>query len=132
MIFTIDTENNINACESAPAEQDGLNLFATEKEFTKATAEWPIPRLVETWNSFAGTPPFGELKPVKKFTDRKTAIGRIWTAIQKLAPVAEGSVQAPVAPAALVVPKKKAPKGKLAKQVKADGEQETPRAGTGA
>jgi hypothetical protein len=58
MILTIDTENNINACESAPAAQDGLIVFATEKEFTKATAEWPIPRLVETWNGFAGTPPF--------------------------------------------------------------------------
>src|ERR1035441_1697391 len=107
MIFTIDRDNNISAHENAPAEQDGLNLFATEKEFTKATAEWPIPRLVETSNSFAGTPPFGELKPVKKFTDRKTAIGRIWTAIQKLAPVAEASVQAP---AAFAAPKTKAPK----------------------
>ena len=127
MIFTIDTENNINACESAPAAQDGLVAFATEKEFTKATAEWPIPRLVETWNSFAGTPPFGELKPVKKFTDRKTAIGRIWTAIQKLAPAVEASVQAP---AAFAAPKTKAPKAKVGKPVKADGEQKAPRAGT--
>src|ERR1039458_8236494 len=115
MIFTIDTENNINACESAPAAQDGLVAFATEKEFTKATAEWPIPRLVETWNSFAGTPPFGELKPVKKFTDRKTAIGRIWTAIQKLAPAVEASVQTPAACAALAAPKRKEPKARVAK-----------------
>jgi hypothetical protein len=28
--------------------------------------------------------PFGDLKPVKKFTDRKTAVTRIWQAIQKL------------------------------------------------
>jgi hypothetical protein len=38
------------------------------------------------WNSFAGVAGFGaDLKPVQKFTDRKTAIKRIWTAIQKLA-----------------------------------------------
>src|ERR1039457_4005216 len=130
MIFTIDTDNNISAHENAPAEQDGLNLFATEKEFTKATAEWPIPRLVETWNSFAGTPPFGALKPVKKFTDRKTAIGRIWTAIQKLAPVAEASVPAPVALAALAAPKKKVPKAKVAKPAQSNGEKKAPRDGT--
>ena len=144
MIFTIDTENNINACESDPAEQDGLNLFATEKEFTKATAEWPIPRLVQTWNSFAGTPPFGELKPVKKFTDRKTAIGRIWTAIQKLAPVAEASVQATAAVATLAAPSrvKKAPqaakpakarqvpKARAPKAKRPVGEPKIPRAGS--
>jgi hypothetical protein len=127
VIFTIDTENNITACESTPAAPDGLIVFATEKEFTKATAEWPIPRLVETWNSFAGTPGFDELKPVKKFTDRKTAIGRIWTAIQKLVPVAEASLQAP---AALAAAKTKAPKAKVAKPAQSNGEKKAPRAGT--
>ena len=77
MILTIDTENNINACESAPAAQDGLIVFATEKEFTKATAEWPISRLVETWNSFAGVAPFDDLKSVKKFENRTKATKRI-------------------------------------------------------
>ena len=40
--------------------------------------------LVDIWNSFAGAPPFGDLKPIKKFTDRKSAAGRIWKAIQVL------------------------------------------------
>ena len=44
----------------------------------------PITRFVEVWNAFAGAPPFGDLKPVKKFTDRKTAVARIWKAIQTL------------------------------------------------
>jgi len=88
MIFTIDSDNEIVAHETAPAAQDGMILFATEKEFTKATAEWPISRLVETWNSFSGTPGFDTLKPVKKFENRKIAVARIWTAIQKLAPAA--------------------------------------------
>jgi len=30
--------------------------------------------------------PFDDLKPVRKFTDRKTAIARLWKAIQRLAP----------------------------------------------
>jgi hypothetical protein len=56
--------------------------FATE--LTKLSADWPITRFVEVWNAFAGAPPFGDLKPVKKFTDRKTAVTRIWKAIQTL------------------------------------------------
>jgi hypothetical protein len=89
--FVIDTDNNITAFA---ALEDALNYrigstegtFASEKELAKLTSQWPIGRFVETWNSFAGVPPFGDLKPVKKFTDRKTAVGRIWRAIQALTP----------------------------------------------
>jgi hypothetical protein len=35
-------------------------------------------------NSFAGAPPFADLKEVKKFTDRRTALARIWNAAQRL------------------------------------------------
>jgi len=48
--------------------------------------EWPISRLIDAWNSFAGVAPFQELKPIKKFTDRKSAVARIWAAIQRLSP----------------------------------------------
>ena len=41
--------------------------------------------MAEIWNSFAGVAPFSELKPVKKFTDRKAGAGRIWQAVQRLA-----------------------------------------------
>jgi Protein of unknown function (DUF3489) len=41
---------------------------------------------VDTWNSFASVAPFHELKPVKKFTDRKAAVARIFKAIQRLSP----------------------------------------------
>lgn len=89
--FVIDTDSNITAFA---ALEDALNYrvgsaegtFASEKELAKLTSQWPIGRFVETWNSFAGVPPFGDLKPVKKFTDRKTAVGRIWRAIQALTP----------------------------------------------
>src|ERR1019366_9561278 len=82
--FAIDTDNNITAHAAMPAAQDNLVVFASQKELSKATAEWPISRLVEVWNSFAGAPGFDDLKPVKKFTDRKTAASRIWKAIQVL------------------------------------------------
>ena len=82
--FTLDTDNNITAHDAPPAAQDNVVAFATEKELTKLSADWPITRFVEVWNAFAGAPPFGDLKPVKKFTDRKTAVARIWKAIQTL------------------------------------------------
>ena len=84
MYFTIDSDNNITAHETAPAAQDGVLVFASEKGLAKAAAEWPISRLVEVWNSFAGVPPFGDLKPVKKFENREKATKRIWAAIQEL------------------------------------------------
>ena len=95
--FTIDTDNNITAFAAAEQVSEGQDRFATEKEFANLSADWPITRFAEVWNGFAGAPPFGDLKPVKKFTDRKTALGRIWRAIQALTPTAAPEV-APVAP----------------------------------
>ena len=52
---------------------------------------------MDTWNSFAGVAPFDELKPVKKFTNRKAAVGRIWQAVTRRS--ADGAQPAPdVAP----------------------------------
>jgi hypothetical protein len=106
--FTI-AENNITAFDPAARVPEGQDSFTTEKEFAKLSSEWPISRFAELWNSFAGVPPFGDLKPVKKFTDRKTAVARIWKAVQTLTP-------APAPQAAPVAPKKaKAPKNATAK-----------------
>ena len=96
--FTIDSENNIAAHAGIPAGADNLQSFATEKELAKLTAEWPGTRLVDIWNSFAGVAPFDDLKPVKKFTNRKAAVARIWAAVQRLS--ADGAQPAAdVAPA---------------------------------
>jgi hypothetical protein len=84
--FTIDTENNIAAHAAVPTNLDNLQAFAAEKELAKLSAEWPGSRLLEVWNSFAGIAPFTELKPVKKFTNRKAAVARIWAAVQRLSP----------------------------------------------
>jgi hypothetical protein len=98
--FTISTDNNISAFATPEAAQDTLALgalaFASPKELGKLAADWPTGRLVEIWNTFAGVAPFGDLTPVKKFTDRKTAVTRIWQAIQKLAsPAPEAAHNAP-------------------------------------
>ncbi len=84
--FTIDPDNNITALVEVPADADRSTTFSTEKELAKLVAEWPISRLIDAWNSFAGVAPFQELKPIKKFTDRKSAVARIWAAIQRLSP----------------------------------------------
>src|SRR5580704_5759526 len=91
--FTIDSDNNITAHAGLPASADNLQSFATAKDLAKLAADWPATRLVEIWNSFAGVAPFDNLKPVKKFTNRKGAIARIWEAVQRLS--ADAAQQAP-------------------------------------
>ena len=100
--FTIDADNNITAYAAPEQAQDalalGAQIFTSQKDLAKLAADWPTSRLVETWNGFAGMPGFDDLKPVKKFTDRPTAVNRIWQAIQKLAPAAhQGAQDAPEA-----------------------------------
>ena len=113
MRFAIDTENTITTFPAAAQIPEGQEHFGTEKELAAASAGWPADRLVQIWNSFAGVAGFGaDLKPVKKFTDRKSAIARIWKAIQKLdgAPTETSTTEAAAAPA-------KAPKAaKVAKK----------------
>jgi hypothetical protein len=96
--FTINAENNITALAGLPADADESQSFSTAKELAKLTAEWPVSRLADAWNGFAGVVPFDDLKPVKKFTSRKAAVARIWEAVRRLSgDVAEAAV--PVAPA---------------------------------
>jgi hypothetical protein len=97
--FAIDTDNNITAFTAAEQVPEGQDRFATGKEFAKLSSDWPLTRFPEIWNAFAGVVPFDGLKPVKKFTDRKTAVARIWKAIQALTPT-------PAQQAAPVTPKK--------------------------
>ena len=104
--FTISSDNNITAYSSA-AEAKGqpdAEVFSSAKELGSLAGNWPGSRLVEIWNALPGQ------KPVKKFTSRKTAVNRIWAAIQHLNP--NGDAQAPtVAP-------KKAKSGKRGRKAK--------------
>ena len=119
-LFAIDTDNTITAFPAAEQIPEGQEQFASEKELAKLAANWPADRLVNIWNSFAGVAGFGaDLKPVKKFTDRKTAVKRIWTAIQKLdapaAPETTATETAATAPKAAKGAPKKAKATKAAK-----------------
>jgi Protein of unknown function (DUF3489) len=88
--YTIDTENSITAHASKQEAGEG-ETFGTQQELASLVAEWPANRLIEVWNGIPG------LTPVKKFTDRKSAVARIWKAIQSLGggSPAETASQAP-------------------------------------
>src|SRR5580700_8007758 len=120
--FTIDSANNIAVFasqeEATAAKINSAEYFGSARELNKLAGSWPTNRLVEVWNSFAGVTPFDNLKPVKKFKDRKTAVTRIWDAIQRLVPSVPP--QAPdVAPA----------KGKRDKDAKKGTKRDTARPG---
>ena len=113
-LFSIDADNTITTFAAAEQIPEGQEHFATEKELAAAASNWPSDRLVQVWNSFAGVAGFGaDLKPVKKFTDRKSAVARIWKAIQKLDGAAEAeATTAPEASSTAASAKApKAPKG---------------------
>ena len=81
MTFVIDADNNITAyaADTAPAGAE-LKLsehpFGSEKELANLAGTWRGARLIEIWNSLPGA------TPVKKFTDRKKAVARIWKSIK--------------------------------------------------
>lgn len=80
--FVIDSANSAKAYASAKQARqcrDGT-YFATEKDFASISADWPMLRLVAIWNKLPGA------KTVGKFTDRRTALRRLWAAIHILAP----------------------------------------------
>src|SRR5947208_16105113 len=78
MLFHLTTDDHIGIInEQGPAEahSDGTT-FASEQHFHELAKEWPMKRLVEIWNRLPG------VEAVARFTDRKTAIRRIWRALQ--------------------------------------------------
>jgi hypothetical protein len=84
--FSISSENEITAfasvAEARQAATEGTAVFNTEETLMAAANDWPGARLVEIWNSLPG------VTPVRKFTNRRVAVERIWKAIQQLQPVA--------------------------------------------
>ena len=78
--FVIDATNNAKAYPSGGAarkSRDGIP-FATEGALRSLSAEWPVSRLVAVWNRLPGA------RPVRKFTNRETALRRLWKALQEL------------------------------------------------
>ena len=80
--YTIDKENNMSAFASMTEakNQPMTERFSSAKELGRLGKKWPASRLVEVWNGLPG------VTAVKKFTSRKSAVVRIWAAIQSLQP----------------------------------------------
>jgi hypothetical protein len=66
----------------AKFELGGVAL-STEADLLRLVEDMPAAKLVEIWNNLSG------VTPVKKFTDRKTAVRRIWGAVQATAAIAK-------------------------------------------
>ena len=85
-MFVIDDGGKIAAVQPGSVTE-GQITFTTQKELATVSSEWPTGRLIGIWNQLPGVP------AVRKFTDRNTAVARIWKAVQTLAP----AVPAPAA-----------------------------------
>jgi len=122
LIFLISADNNITTHDVAPEAAEGVVTFTSQKELAAASKDWPTGRFIDIWNAMAGLPgPFASLKPVKKFTDRKTAINRIWNIIAVLGKDGQPAAQdgAATAPDTAAAPKAASPKKDAAKAKKA-------------
>ena len=75
--FSIGPENQVRPCSTGVPADPTAVIFSTERELLMRTASWPGSRLVEVWNSLPG------VAQVTRFTNRPTAIRRIWRAIQE-------------------------------------------------
>src|SRR5580704_13824346 len=64
-----------------PAPSQRAPGFRSERELAQLAAHWRASHLVQIWNGLPG------VRPVRRFTDRKTALRRIWKEVQKLKPV---------------------------------------------
>ncbi len=106
--FTIDSENNITFhVFRKPARETGNGVFSTEEQFADLIGN-DNQRLLDIRNGLPG------VKPVTKFTNRKTATERIWRAIQNLggvAPAPEPVPEAAIAVAEPVAQSQPAPEG---------------------
>ena len=78
MLFHVTPEDRIGTSdEQRRTETDGdFSSFASEEELQNLAGEWPMKRLVEIWNRLPG------VESVARFSDRRTALRRIWRALQ--------------------------------------------------
>ena len=97
-VFLLSGEDSIIAFRGAADAHHVMTcgdvLFDSLEQFDQATQGWPGSRLVHLWNHLP------DASVIKKFTDRATALNRIWTAIQVLEPLQPKQADPP-APAAV-------------------------------
>src|SRR5439155_19742199 len=105
--FTIDAQNNIARQDSGSPIPEGSAAFATEAELAMLAESWPATRLIAIWNALPG------VQPVRKFTNRKTAVRRVWSALHAGTPAATPAGK-PRIPAKRSAPKPKSATAKRA------------------
>jgi hypothetical protein len=91
-VFVISKDNYITQFDSLAdaTSHPETEHFSSAEELQDLASNWPAARLVEIWKNLPGS------TPVKKFTDRATAVVRIWKAIQELGePVESAPVNQP-------------------------------------
>lgn len=79
-VFTIHLDRRVEGrrLKGKHPSSDSSVKFSSERELRMLVADWPCAQLVQIWNQLPG------VKPVTRFTDRDTAIRRIWSAVQDL------------------------------------------------
>ena len=77
-IYTVDERNEITAHAEGFEPAEGVPQFRSRAELGALGAKWPSSRLLDIWNRLPN------VTPVKKFTNRQTALRRIWDALQPL------------------------------------------------
>src|ERR1700722_6042975 len=81
-VFMITAKNEVRTLTSGQKARAGGTVFSSAEELAASVRQWPMARLVEVWNLLPGA------KPLSKFTDRKTAVRRLWEALQAVAAIA--------------------------------------------
>jgi len=77
MLFQLTTDDHIRIInEQGAGDMEGGTTFPSEQDLHELAKEWPMKRMVAIWNRLPG------VEAVARFTDRKTAIRRIWRAVQ--------------------------------------------------
>ena len=74
--FTIDSDDHVATATGSHKPEAG-DHFSSLDELGHVAEPWPTARLVRMWNSLPGA------TAVKRFTDRKTAVRRIWKAVPR-------------------------------------------------
>jgi Protein of unknown function (DUF3489) len=104
--YTIENESNNITLYATRQEAElapGAELFTSVDEFEELAANWPTSRLIEIWNGLPG------VTPVNKFKDRKTALTRIWNAIQSFSEEAQTYVEPQIAEETLTISEEAVP-----------------------
>jgi hypothetical protein len=73
--YTIASDDHI-VTTTGTHKPEGTDHFSSLDELSHMAEPWPAARLARIWNSLPGA------TAVKRFTDHKTAVSRIWKALQ--------------------------------------------------